>query len=329
MKQGKISQIIQKRSVINLIKYKGKYRHQMPKLDEVCVGVHKSAGDIVVSTMTCISGNQADVGIFAITRVVNDLLCRGAEPTGVQAMIQLHEGVSESHLKNMVQAMEEYCQKIQVPLLNVQVDVSPTLSIPQVIITGLGETTVEFLESRENTQANMDIVMIGEVGLEGGLRLLSEKGHVLAQRFSSSFLRGLGVRSGEMRESGGAIKAAIGFGEGIIYQVPEGGILAGLWELGESVHTGMEVQLKSLPISQEVIEVCEYLSVNPYRLGGAGSILLLSNNGEQLVEEMTDMGYKGVVIGKTTDTNERILCNNDDIRHLERPTCNELYKVLP
>lgn len=328
MKVGKVSQTVLKRSVLNLIQYKGKYRNAKPMMEDPTTKTSTDNENVVISSMANVSGSTSEIGIYAITRVVNDVICRGAEPTGVQVLVLLPEQVNETHLKNMVQAMESHCEKIEVPLLYVQASVSASVSSPQVIATGLGMVGVESLRCMDQGQPNMDIVMVGEVALEGALHLLAEKRDVLEKRFTPQFLNGLEKKYDEMVNSVLSNSLVRDLKQEIIHQVPESGILGGLWELAEASGVGMEVQLKSLPISQETIEVCEHLGVNPYRLGAAGTLLILTNNGEKLVEMLEKVSCKAVVIGKTTESNEKLLCNQEDIRHIERPTSNELYKIL-
>lgn len=328
MKVGKVSQNVLKRSVLNLLQYKGPHKCSAPTMEDPTVETFIDDDSVVISTMTNISGKSTDIGIYAITRGVNDVLCRWAEPTGVQALILLPEQVNESHLKSMVQAMESHCEKIKVPLLYVQVSVVSTVSSPQVTITALGIVGIECLKRMNQGKVDMDIVMVGEVGLEGALHLLSEKRENLEERFTPLFLRGLEEKSGKIVESVECTSQIRDLEYEIIHQVPEAGILGGLWELAEASELGIEVQLKALAISQETIEVCEYLGVNPYRLGAAGTVLVLAEDGQDFVERMKEYSYKAVIIGRTTEGKEKLLCNQDDIRHIERPTSNELYKVL-
>lgn len=328
MKLGRVSETIQKRSILNLIKYTGKYSYNKSKMADPTSSVLNFGGDLVVSTMASVSGDQKDIGVYAITRAVNDIICRCAQVSGVQVTIHLPEHAYESRLKSMVQAMEEFCESIEVPLLNVQASVTSTVSTTLVTVTALGENSKADLGTMEAGEVDMDIVMIGEVGLEGALRLLSEKREMLDKRFPPVFLRMLDKKSEEMNKSIKALKKVVDLKYNTLHQVPESGILGGLWELAEGSNVGVEVQLRELPIGQEVIEICEYLGVNPYRLGAAGTVLVLAKDGQCLVEEMMNLGYQAALIGKTTAGNEKILCNGEDVRHLERPVPNELYKVL-
>ena len=47
-----------------------------------------------------------------------------------------------------------------------------------------------------------------------------------------------------------------------------------------------------------------------------------------LVEKLEQAGIHGTVVGKTTGEKARILRNNGEIRYLDRPQADELYRAL-
>ena len=47
-----------------------------------------------------------------------------------------------------------------------------------------------------------------------------------------------------------------------------------------------------------------------------------------VVQELKKAGIEATVIGRTTAGNDRILRNGDDVRYLDRPQTDELYKIL-
>lgn len=186
----------------------------------------------------------------------------------------------------------------------------------------------ESIDSLKKVSPDMGIVMIGEAGLGGGLRLLSEKRDVLEKRFNPTFLRVLDDKYDEIQRIHSDIKGVEKIEGSIIYQVPETGVLGGLWEIAKGAQVGFQVQLKAIPIRQEIIEICEFFRINPYRLESEGCKLVLTKNPEAVVKIMEQSGHVAVIIGRTTNTKEKLLCNGEDIRHIERPTKNEIDKAL-
>lgn len=46
-----------------------------------------------------------------------------------------------------------------------------------------------------------------------------------------------------------------------------------------------------------------------------------------LVRKLEQAGIHAAVVGKVTDSNDRILRNGEDTRYLDKPQSDELYKI--
>ena len=57
-------------------------------------------------------------------------------------------------------------------------------------------------------------------------------------------------------------------------------------------------------------------------------MMIASDDGNHLVDELKKAGIGAAVIGQATDGKDRILRNNGDVRYLDRPQTDELYKAL-
>lgn len=85
-----------------------------------------------------------------------------------------------------------------------------------------------------------------------------------------------------------------------------GGITAALWSLGERLGCGMRVELDRITVSQLAVELCELEDLSPYEIGG-GIGLMITNEPEKMLEELTGKGLEAAVIGKITDDNDRVI----------------------
>ena len=121
---------------------------------------------------------------------------------------------------------------------------------------------------------------------------------------------------------------AVKSGVSAMHDVTEGGIFGALWEMAESSGIGLTIDLKKIPVRQETIEVCEFFGINPYELISSGSMLMASQDGNQLVQDLERAGIPAVVVGKATAGNDRVLLNGEEQRFLEPPKTDELYRVV-
>ena len=103
---------------------------------------------------------------------------------------------------------------------------------------------------------------------------------------------------------------------------------AGMREMAQRAGCGMEVDLKSIPIRQQTIEVCEFFEVNPYQLASSGALLTACDDGEKLVEELAGKGIEARVIGKFVAGNDRIIVNGDEKRFMDKPQADEILRIL-
>lgn len=71
-------------------------------------------------------------------------------------------------------------------------------------------------------------------------------------------------------------------GADALYVLGTGGVLAGLWKMAEAGETGIQADLRKIPVRQETIEICERFDLNPYRLFSEGALLIGTQNGRSL-----------------------------------------------
>ena len=177
------------------------------------------------------------------------------------------------------------------------------------------------------TNSQMDIILTKYIAMEGTLRLLSVHREVLKARFSSSFLRMIEERATELSCD---VENKVAMQESVHYMQPigEGGIYAALWELAKKLEVGIMIDGNSISICQETIEICEFFGVNPYKMASKGSVLMVTQNGERLQKALSNHGINSTMIGRTTGDNQKIIHRGEDIRFIDRPAPDELWKVL-
>ena len=182
-------------------------------------------------------------------------------------------------------------------------------------------------EKREKF-ADMDIVMTGFAGLKGSAILACEKYDILLSRYPVSFLEG--AKNSEkllwqIPEAAPAGKSddcsAYSFSEKSItamYLLSEGGVFAGLWNMGKSAGVGLKIYRRDIPVRQETVEICNFFDVNPYQMWSEGSCLLLTESGYRLKKSLQEKGIFSEIIGFTTGNNDRIVINGEEKRYLEK-----------
>lgn len=315
-----------KHSILKQLRSKRKESLIDPSVYEICTEIKVEKDVSVVLADACVAGHAWDIGIYAIARAVNAAAAKGAEAVGVRVRLVMPEDLPEEGLKRIVDEMESICGTFDIWLLNLQAEVSSLVTGILVYATALGHMPKEDLLP-ENEGRKQDIVMSKWVGLEGSLIALGEKRTELEERFQGAFLRQLESLKSQIIALP-EIYLARSNGVRVIRQIGEGGILAALWELAEERGMGLHVAGEQFSIRQETIEICEHLLLNPYRMTSAGSLLLLTDDGQRLTQLLKSEGIQSTVLGQMVPGRERVISRRGEIQYINRPEPDELIKII-
>ena len=165
------------------------------------------------------------------------------------------------------------------------------------------------------------------IGLEATTILAKEREEELRKRFPAGIVDtaiGFDQFLSVVPES----RIAMEHGVTAMHDITEGGVFGALWEMASGAGVGLEVDLKKIPIRQETVEICQYFDLNPYQIMSSGSMMIAADDGHELVRKLEKDGIHASVVGRTNAGNDRILRNGEDVRYLDKPQPDELYKVL-
>lgn len=327
MKRGKLPESVLIRSVLKQVKHRREEVLAGPAVGQDCAAFTVKPDEVVVMSTDPITGTTKEIGRHSIYVTVNDLAASGAEPLGVMMSLLLPEGAEEAELRNMVQEAESACRELQIEVLGGHTEVTSAVCRPVITVTGVGKVKRASLRTTLQLMPEQDLVVTKWIGLEGTSILAKEREEELRKRFPP-ILVDTGMEFDRYLSVVPEARIAVQHGASAMHDVTEGGIFGALWEMASGAGVGLEVDLKKIPIRQETVEICEYFGVNPYQLMSSGSMLIGTEDGHGLVRRLEQAGIFGAVIGRTTDGNDRILRNGEDVRYLDKPQTDELYKVM-
>ena len=326
MRTGKLPENVWKRSVQKQMKTKRKEVFAGAGIGEDC------------AVCTFDNGSQTVVGVYTghwpgkntakltVHRSANALAAAGAEPVAMDIAALLPEGTEEEYVKSMTAQIEEEGALLGIQTAGCGITVSKAVNCPVITATGIGSRAKESSVSIKNIKPGMDVAVSKWIGLEGTVFLAENLEEELLARYPARFL---GEAKRLERFLSVIPEAAVAGKSGVcaMHSVGEGGIFGALWELAEGAGVGLDIDLKKIPIKQETVEVCEFFGLNPYELASGGCLLMVSEKGHDLVRELEGQGIEAAVIGKITDSNDRVVINGEERRFLENPKADEIYKV--
>ena len=325
MKVGKVPENVLKRSVFKQLHTTRKEVLLGAGVGEDCAAMKLAEDEVFVISTDPITGAAKDIGALAVQITVNDLASAGAEPIGIMLTVLLPENAEEKDLKTVMAQVEEACEKNRIQVMGGHTEVTKVVNQIVISVTGVGKAKEGRVISTAGVKPGMDITKW--IGIEGTAILAKEKEAVLRERYSQPFIdkaKELDRYISVLSEAATAVKSGVA----AMHDVTEGGIFGALWEIAEASGVGLEIDLKKIPLKQETVEICEFFGINPYELISSGSMLMAAEDGNGLVMELEKAGIPAVVIGKATDSNDRVLLNEEERRFLEPPKTDELYKAL-
>lgn len=327
MKIGKLPEQVLIRSILKQIKHRRQEVLVGPSVGLDCAALELGEGEAMVMSTDPITGTVKDIGSHCIHITANDLAASGAEPVGIMLTVLLTEDTEEAEIRKMMEDAERTCKELNMEILGGHTEVTDVVKQPLISVTGVGRIKKEHLLTHIHAMPNQDVVITKWIGLEGTSILAKERESQLLRTFSPAFVntaKAFDQYLSVVREG----RVAAGLGVSAMHDITEGGVFGALWEMAAAGNVGLDIDLKAIPIRQETVEVCEYFGVNPYQIMSSGSMMITTKDGAALVRALEQEGIHAVVVGRTTSGNDKILRNGQEIRYLDRPQPDELYRAL-
>ena len=323
MRLGKVSDSVLKRSVLKQIKTTNKEIVCGAGLGVDCAIFSPFEGEnLATGINTTVIFCPEDMEL-AVVKLANNLACGTAKPLGIRVSILLPESAREIRIRELMEEAQKACSRLGMQIMGGHTSVSNKVSSTIVTLTGIG--TSQNATKNKKKLTDYDIIASKWIGLEGTALLASQYEKELKGRYPAYIIdEAMALRQHISVVPEAAVAASSG--AELMHDVSEGGIFASLWEIGERLGVGLTIDLKKIPIRQETVEVCEFLGANPYELAGSGCLLMVARNGAAVEEALREAGIPAVIIGKTTDSNDRIIQNGEETRYMDKPAMDEIFK---
>ena len=327
MKIGKVPESVLKRSVLKQIKTTRPEVILGAGIGEDCAAIALEPDEVMVLSTDPITGTTADTGRWAVMISANDIASSGAEVIGMLICAMLPPDITEQEIRAVMEQIESTCEELKIQVVGGHTEITDGVVRPILTVTGIGKVKRDKLLATKGARPGQDIVITKWIGLEGTAILAKEREEMLLKRFprhmideAKTYEEMLSV----IPEAATAMKSNVS----AMHDITEGGVFGALWEMAESAGVGLTVDLKELPVKQATVEICNFFDINPYELMSSGSMLIVTDKGHDLVRELEKAHIHGAVVGKITDSNDRIVVNGEETRFLEPPKTDELYKAL-
>jgi hydrogenase expression/formation protein HypE len=325
MKPGKVSNAILKRSVLKQIKKRENYADK-PAIGVDCGYIRLGRGK--EPEIVCATSCAAEFPVF---RAANNIFAAGALPAAAQCCVILPIKSEEEMLRHISEKLEKQCAMLDIQISGGHTQVSSSVNEPVVTVTVTGIKRDGHKDnpfcSAKNIRAGQDIIMTKCIGI-GGIRQIIGKNRAEILKFYREDV--VEKAQGETADMlvGKEAGIAADCGVSAMHDVAEGGIFGALWDMAEAAKVGLDIDFRKIPVRQEIIEICEIFDVNPYELDSTGSLLVTADNGSDIIKRLRESGICAEIIGRTTEGNNRVIRSRDEIRYLDTPKQDEVYRFI-
>lgn len=318
---GKISETVLNRSVIKPIE-----QSKVGLKEGVSVGADCAFFSDIAIASGLVSYKDSRACEHAIIGACNNLYAGGVKPQAITLNISMPDSYREIKLKEIMNQACETAKELGIKIAGGNTEYAGGLEYPVISVTAIGHKS-EYTEQIPKKK-EYDIVMTKWMALGGTAVIATEKREEIISRLPAYYVdeaKELNMFYSIAKEAAVAVKSS---GTIAMHDVSGGGIFTALWELGEKLGLGCQIELGRIPVRQETIEVCEFFDINPYRLKGDGSLLIVTDNAEELIAILEAEEIAATVIGHTTECIDRVVIRDDETRFLEPANGDDIMKVM-
>ena len=208
----------------------------------------------------------ADIGKLAVCGTCNDLAMMGAKPKYLTCSVIIEEGFSTRDLEKIVRSMKKELEINGAVVVSGDTKVVPRGSVDKIFIntTGIGEVTKKGISS--NSISTDDVILVNrDIGCHGATIFAAREGIEMSSDLES-----------DCASLYPQVKALIDAGINItaLRDATRGGVSAVLNEWSKQSNVCIEVEEQNIPVSDEVVGICEMLGFEASALANEGTFCI-------------------------------------------------------
>lgn len=272
-----------------------------------------------------ITGANENVGKLAVHINCNDIASSGGEPIGILVTILAPISSSIDEINTVMHEIDEEAAKIGVEIIGGHTEVTSAVNKMVISVTVIGKNKKGKSIKTAGAKVGDDIIVTKSIALEGTYILINDHEErvkkVLSQdeiELGKSLMDKISVL--EEGKIGGE------FGVNSMHDITEGGLLGGLFEVAMASHKGFKIYKERIPMLDITKKVCREFQIDPLRLISSGSMLITTENGEELLKKLNERGIEASIIGTIYESGGILVDDNKEI-NVEPPKRDELFNI--
>jgi len=330
LKAGKLDTELLERIVFKHVKHRREEVLVRPGVGEDCATLDFGPYECVMSTDP-ITAAISEIGRLAVHITCNDIASNGVEPLGIMLAVMLPVGTTDEEIEDIMKQAAEVAESLGVEIIGGHTEITPAVNRPVIVSTAIGRTVSGGSQRAKAMRPGDCILMTKYAGLEGtGIiasdfeRRLKEVITEEEQLEAKAFLKQVSV----VKEGIAAGKV----GTAGMHDITEGGVLGAVWELCEISKTGVELNLKAIPVKEVTKKICNHFDIDYLRLISSGCMMIVAHPEKKaaIIKAVEETGAPIACIGVVKEREAgRILVQEDGTKiDIVPPASDELYKIV-
>lgn len=277
-----------------------------------------------------------EIGYYVVNVNVNDVVCMGAKPKWFQSTILLPENKTTNDLiEDIYKSIYDACKAMNITVIGGHTEISLGLDRPIVIGCLLGEVETEKLVLTSGTEPGDALILTKGIFIEGTSIIGREKEKLLFEMdYSSNFIEkcknylynpGISV----FKE---ALLANQDFSIKSMHDPTEGGLAAGIAEIGMASNTGVIIERNKINILPEPLELSKIFNLNPLNTISSGSLLICIEDeySPELIQLLKKNNISAEKIGEITKKEKGLTIRERDgkVNPLNYSETDDITKIF-
>ena len=243
---------------------------------------------------------------FAVHIIASDVAVSGIRPRYLAIDLNLPPQISEDELVRLWDAVHKECKELGISVVTGHTARYAGCNYPMVggaTMFGLGKK-----KELINPCAKVGDVIIISKGpaIETTGLMAAYFPELLEAKYGNSFLkRAQNVFYQMSTVKDASIASSIG-GLTAMHDATECGVWGGLFEIAQHSRVGMHIDLNKIILQEEVLLVCSYFGIDPYKSISEGTLLATANNRKAkfIVSALEASGIPASIVGEVTSQNK-------------------------
>ena len=274
----------------------------------------KVPAGILVAASDPITGATKNAGSLLVHVNANDLACKGADPAWLIVTLIVPDKMGIKLIQNIMSEIHETCKEMGIAIAGGHTELTDNYTQPVISGTMLGITCYEL--SAKKIHEGDCILVTGHAGLEGMSIIATDRPDLFSKIFTSDELRSIQ----SWKQDLSIIKPARILREysSYMHDPTEGGLNGALYELQQACNLRVELDEKSVPVSDLTLRASQELGFDFMNLISSGMLIAVipQRNIAIAQEHLRINNISSKVIGKFVDGRMKSFSTKEDLWRL-------------